>query len=727
MARASTACQRCRRRKQKCDLKYPSCSNCESANVACLTYDARKQAEVGSESLECVVRELTSHEIPRTYVSQLEAQVQKLTQEVRDLRTQTRPPEVTHREEADIEFSAAATIISPEASTTSSPESNRGARDLVKSVRNVLVEPSKQPRFLGPSSGITLARMVMASIKVDALRQSPTSGVVDQLPDMSGSGSSALAAEASLPPRHAADHLVEVYFQYRTPHLPIIRETKVKRAIDNAYACMSGGVQPLDRQAEKDVFTTYMVFAIALCNVPSPTGGTGRPLQSEGCFHSAINWVESVITYAQSDLETLRALLLLAQFVSMCPWRGSLWHLSGMALRMCVDMGLHWESDEQQLSSNHDQDDQDVLYERRQLWYSAYYLDHLLGITLGRPFGITDESTRVPLPNPWAVSGQPFGVGPTEVVKDFENVHQRAHNHLFKMTQLESEIKHVQQSQTWSMNKMAYPRPNYRLWVNDIQARLQEWYSTVPNTTAAHPSSIFAHEAYWEAMYNHAILLLYRPNSSSLIQHLPSDTFAISFDASCKLIASIKLLQREGRLDVLWKAVYDLFMAGLTVIYCVWQSASIRSQHPASKIIATLQSCVSTLSAMSANFAGASESRDAFETLSTATTDWLLTSGSGEPSRNRATFESQIGDLLGSLQPSRRSQTGAGVPGRHANWNDLSTMLSSSDTFAFDFGDMLSSAAQWPDIGDVDFNDMMLDSASATASDVRAYERVFGG
>ena len=123
---------------------------------------------------------------------------------------------------------------------------------------------------------------------------------------------------------------------------------------------------------------------------------------------------------------------------------------------------------------------------------------------------------------------------------------------------------------------------------------------------------------------------------------------------------------------------------------------------------------LSTLSAMSANFAGANESRDAFDTLSTATTDWLLTNSLEETSRNRATFERQIGDLLDSLQRSR-SQTG--VLGRY-DGSDLSTMLS-RDTFAF--GEMLSSAAQWPDIGDVDFNDMMLDSVSATATDVTAY------
>ena len=356
-----------------------------------------------------------------------------------------------------------------------------------------------------------------------------------------------------------------------------------------------------------------------------------------------------------------------------------MWHLSGMALRLCVDMGLHWETDVNE--------DQSVLYERRRLWYSAYYFDRVLAITLGRPLGLIDESISVPLPNPW--STQSFGgLEPS----DYETHHQRAHNHLFRLTQLESEIKHVQHSQTWS-SKIASPRPNYKLWLNDIQPRLQEWFSTIPNIASVHPSSIFAHEAYWNVIYNNAVLLLYRPGS--LRQLLPPETFSISYNAATKLISSIKSLQREGRLDVLWKAVYDLFMAGLTIIYCVWQSDSVRAQNSVSKIISNLQSCSSTLSAMSASFAGASRSRDAFDALSTATLDWLLTSSLEQTDWSRESFEQKVGDLLENMQP----------PGSvgSSGASELENMLSNE---YFSFGEMLNSAAQWPDIGEVDFIDV---------------------
>jgi hypothetical protein len=514
------------------------------------------------------------------------------------------------------------------------------------------------------------------------------------------------AVEASLPPRHAANHLIEVYFQYRTPHLPIIQEAQVRKAVDRAYACMSGH-QDLDRAAERDIFITYMVFAIALCNVPNPAGGTGRPVQSEGCFRSAIHYIERVITYSKSELETLRAILLLAQFVYMCPWRGSLWHLTGIALRVCIDMGLHWEAEEQLPCQNQEQ-----LYEHRRLWYSAYHFDRVLGIVLGRPFGITDESTRVPLPNPWAVSQQPLGKSQASC---FDIHHQRAHNHSFRMVQLESEIKHVQQSQSWPL-KLSSPRPNYNHWLQDIQPRLQEWLSTIPNSTLAHPMSIFASQAYWDAMYNNAVLLLYRP--SPAVQQPAPEALSISYDAACKLVASIKILQREGRLDVLWKSVYDLFMAGLTIIYCVWQSPAIRASNPTSKIIANLQSCASTLSAMSENFSGAVSCRNAFDTLSTATVEWLVTSDAEETNRSRTMFEKQIWDLLEELQPQGAVGSTSEPRIDENGTNGISMMLSGGN---FAFGEMLNSAAQWPEIAGMEFDDMGLDIMTEPVVGMRDY------
>jgi len=286
-------------------------------------------------------------QIPRDYISDLEAQVERLTRENQELRAGNQLDSV----DGEVASPAVQDLRGLPAAVPPVPGEEQGhLHDLVKSVRNVVVEPSGQLRFLGASSGITLAKLVMASIRTGALPSSPLSSKrQSQNVHNSTATSVPAAAESSLPPRHAADRLVEAYFQYRTPHMPIMERSEVENSLNNAYSSMERR-QPLDLAVEMDIFKTYMILAISLCTVPNPSGGTGRVMQSEGCFRSAIGYIEKVVAYSKSDLETLRAVLLLAQFVSMCPWQGSLWHLSGIALRLCIDMGLHWENEPESLN-----------------------------------------------------------------------------------------------------------------------------------------------------------------------------------------------------------------------------------------------------------------------------------------------------------------------------------------------------------------------------------------
>ncbi|CAK7207490.1 hypothetical protein SEUCBS139899_010300 [Sporothrix eucalyptigena] len=608
-----------------------------------------------------------SSRLPRDYVANLEAQVEKLTRENTELRDRIQTVSITSAESTTTSSPPGNNLVSFNSplSTTSLNQPNY-VLDLVESVKDVVVEPSgRQPRFLGQGGGITLAKLVMAAIRVDALPTAPSTIVANR---PYGPFSSMMAEAASLPPRHAADHLVETYFQYRTPHLPILERSHALQALDGAYKSLEvGTTSDKDEKHEKDIFTTYMIFAIALCGVPGPSGN-GRPIQSEGCFRSAISSVERTIIYAKSDIETLRSILLLAQFVALCPSQGSLWHLTGVALRMSIDIGLHWETDEQRLGM-----DPVALRDRRRLWYTTYQLDRFLSITLGRPFGIIDESIRVDLPSPWVTS------------TDEHDIHsQRALNHVFKLSHLESEIMHVQHSQSWSV-KLAYPRANYAAWMQDIGPRLQEWYTTVPDISKAHPASIFACRAYWDVVFNNTLLLLHRPNS--MISQVSAESLAISFDASGKMIHSIKLLQRDGRVDILWRSVHQLFMAGLGIIYCLWHSKDIRDSHSVGSCIQTLQACASTLSAMSETLHGAAGCRDVFDTLSSATINWLITCDAEKMQQNRQEFEAHLSELLQQMQPSRRTQ-----PLLADGVDSVSTM---TDSFAF--SELLSSAAQWPE------------------------------
>lgn len=136
-------------------------------------------------------------------------------------------------------------------------------------------------------------------------------------------------------------------------------------------------------------------------------------------------------------------------------------------------------------------------------------------------------------------------------------------------------------------------------------------------------------------------------------------------------------------------------MAGLGAIYSLWVSQEIRDRNPVSKSILSLQVYASTLSALAESFPGAGGCRDAFESISSATIDWLVTNKTEHRSPETSEFEKQVGGILARLQPSSKILSEL----NSVNAENISNMLSPDA-----FSDMLNLAAQWPDHQDTCFS-----------------------
>lgn len=594
-----------------------------------------------------VRRLLTKIKIPRDYVAILETQIAHLRKENEELRVRT----PVNASLPNIDQIRDETSLTPSSVTPDWVTSSLG---------RIVSEPSNQSQFYGMSSGITLARLVMAAIHVEGPTASSPDGSLQQASMLS---SPHPISKATLPPRHAAQHLVEVYFQFQTPHAPIIERIHVEKALEKAYQYHAQTDVSNDGTGSHALFTVYMIFAIALCSISHPSGD--RPPQSLECFNSAICHLETLLVYSKGQIEGLRALLLLCQYVAMCPAKGSLWMLTGTALRLAVDLGLHWEAERTNLSFRE-------LNDRRCLWWSAYQFDRMLCITIGRPFGIQEPGINVALPElrPFDADQEPHPF----------TVHARkAHNALIIITRLESEIKHVLYGHLLYASP-AYPKPDYLIWLPDITSRLNDWHTALPYPGEADPASIFASQEYWDAVYNNALLFLYRPNS--LAPHPTTDVIQSYFKTACKVIASIKTLYRQRKIDIVWKWTHHLFMAGLALLYCVWGPQSLRIDLDTRKCISALQTCESTLSAIAERWNGAVGCRDAFEALSTITIEWLITSTAERV--NRTQFEEQLQAVQDKIPPM--------LPGMAAT-DDTLAMLS---TDGYGFGEYLNSFAQWP-------------------------------
>ena len=633
-----------------------------------MTYSAGKQSEV-----------------QRNYLSNLEMQIERLKSEVEELRTKnsqlgsndaspTEYPLQRVGEQSREQGGGNDSTPLPDRQTHDSDP-----RDLVRAIGAVALESTGEPRFMGTSSGITFVNLVMGAIKCDRSISSAT-------PASQGSiepSTSTTGITSSLPPRHAADHIVDIYFQQRTPHFAILERHQVDRAIDNVYKNGFSHDPSKRITVEKDLFTVYMILAIGLCGITK--GEIGRPMQSEGCFNSAIKSLDAVFNYPRNSLESLASILLLCQYVELCPSKGSLWQLSGLALRLCIEMGLHWEPD-----TVIDMDPA-VLDERRRLFWTAYNFDRVLVITLGRPFGIVDQSTNVGFPNPWLDINTGQAQARSEVIN-----HKCFANHVTALYKLQSEIKHVLYHQLKGPT-LAFPQPDYNLWIRDIHPRLEQWKACIPPLNKAHPQSIFACQHWWNAMYNGALLFLHRPNP--LVPCLTASSLNICFEISCNVITSIKTLHREGKIDVPWIWVHQLILAGLTMMYCVWHSNEIRTRISFEDLMDMTQRCSGVLAALAERFPGAAGCRDAFEMMSATTLREFVSKDSNVMPREETPFSRFLQTIQQQAPSGMGAQTSQPPRGE-------SMMMLPDDPL--DFGESLASAAQWPS-GFGEF-DMTMDS-----------------
>lgn len=627
-------------------------------------------------------------EVPRNSLAILEMQVERLKAELAELRREraANSAQAKSSDASPMEYAPPAMGMQSSGPGTSpggvsnaeQQECNSDPRDLVRSIGLVALESTSEPRFMGTSSGLSFAKMVMGAVKYDQGAPLPTIGERRPLQHAAASPS----ITSSLPPRHVAAHIVNIYFQHRTPHFAILERHQVDQAVDNVYSNYFSQSHESRQHmiVHKDLFTTYMVLAIGLCGIAQ--GENSRPLQSEGCFNSAMKSLDAISVYPRSGLDTLTAILLLCQYITLCPSKGSLWQLSGTALRLCIEMGLHWET-EPVLKM-----DPTILNERRRLFWASYNFDRALVIPLGRPFGIVDQSANTAFPDPWLYSTdsqEPQDVNDTH---EMDGNHKCASNHVTALYKLQSEIKHVLYH-VMKGASLAFPQPDYNLWIRDIRPRLERWKATVPPLQKSHPQSIFACQHWWDSMYSSTLLLLYRPNP--LIPCLTPSSLDICYEVSCHMITSIKMLHREHRIDIPWIWVHQLMLAGLTMVYCVWHSDAVLNRISFQDLMDTTQRCSSVLAALAERFPGAAGCRDAFEMLSVTTLKWFVAKDSGVIRQGESSFSKFLQTIQ--QQADSSASVYAGVP----NCQDDEHLFFLPED-PLEFGESLASAAQWPSL-----------------------------
>ncbi|KAF7550272.1 hypothetical protein G7Z17_g5813 [Cylindrodendrum hubeiense] len=658
-----SACNRCRLRKNRCDQKLPSCASCAKAGVACVGYDP-----------------ITKKEIPRSYVFYLETRVEQLENLLSSNNIPFPPAEnleICSRPGTDT------ASINSTADTGYSGQSEVGDRGMIRP-QSQAVE-SLKPKKGGQAPGFL--NITGASDRPGS--RQPTGNGTSLRDSFFGLHTRPTIKPATFPDKEVGLRLVRLYFEHSNPQIPILHRVEFMQTFERVYATQDPA------RGSRELYLLNMVFAIG-CGVivgePVKTESSGdsstmsidqaRNHSAPEEYHaSAIVHLESCLSNSGGGLEVLQAVLLLANFALLRPVPPGLWYIIGVAVRLAVDLGLHYEDDRDMDGAMADSAEADgpeaaglrengvqsrgrrlwIRDMRRRLWWCTYSLDRLVSTCVGRPFGISDQVITTEFPSSLDddyITPTGFLDPPADQVQPS---YKHVAHHYFRLRLLQSEILQVLQYNQTQIAKAGIqskgthihlPSPflvqfdSFRSWRIDIDRRLYQWKTTAPTRqeTGVMFSTEFLELNYWQA-----IIMLYRQslsvpamfegeyntstevNSPTAFQaELREDEDRIYLkvaEAGQKILRLYRQLHLSGLVSYTYLSTHHLFMAGISYLYAIWHSPIVRSRLTMDEVDFTILAAKSVLSDMMDKCPPAETCRDAFDRTAKATIKMASSTG----------------------------------------------------------------------------------------------------
>lgn len=462
--------------------------------------------------------------------------------------------------------------------------------------------------YLGDSSGISFAKLVFTAVnfrqgaadyeRERLLGHSQNQRYTVHVPGKT-SAETELLDRLYLPIKREAERLLSHYFAHSNSQLPVVhREFFVKKYFEPVYGSLAedvslasdhtlvnsefelpphhlpeaGGGRPWfetwnSRKSRLDLevppryrlplFFLNVAFAIgeATCTLHPHSGTSGSYKQRAAHYKDSL--------YRSSDrLEALSGMLLLVIYSIMRPNAPGVWYLMGPALRLAVDLGLHAEK----LNRHCDPFTKEL---RRRLFWCTYALDRQICVYFGRPFGIPDENITARFPS---ALDDALIAATRNKVTDYSSMKSTIVSHkvvslaLFQMRRIEASIVQVLYAPSCDPPP---PFSNLEEWRAAMESELDNWYNNVVPKTSREMNCGFDTELF-ELNYYHSKIMIYGLSPKSL--SLTPRGYEVVYHSSKAIIDVYYDLCNRGKIKYTWIAVHNLFIAGMSYLYTVYNS-----------------------------------------------------------------------------------------------------------------------------------------------------------
>ncbi|EMD37133.1 hypothetical protein CERSUDRAFT_137619 [Gelatoporia subvermispora B] len=309
--------------------------------------------------------------------------------------------------------------LEADAEESASSADEQGEDELALAVGQLSLNEDAQLRYHGKASGLHLLGVKERDDgrHEDGIWRFPKARVWPPLPPGRAKKEAADALAPSLPDEKTQEVLLELYFTYVHPALPIVHKQSFledfhngnRAVVDSPYSAASQaseGASPLSAASPRTAGRRHVPTLLLLAMFASAARYVATeelPPDSGAMWPAGDAYLEDAKvlldrTYAQSCPSTCQALLLLAYREVGIGAMAQAWLYVGMAVRMAQDLGMHkraetWRAIGKDLFTPAE------LQERRRIWFGCVVMDKYVSAYIGRPVAIFEQDFDTELPS----------------------------------------------------------------------------------------------------------------------------------------------------------------------------------------------------------------------------------------------------------------------------------------------------------------------------------------
>ncbi|KAF8578646.1 hypothetical protein K439DRAFT_1638648 [Ramaria rubella] len=533
---------------------------------------ARRRGQVGNQSSEVSAPYAFATE---AYDSQTQGEIGLELPPVKDVLPSLDPFSLPIRRPNDAETIWRA--LYDRSVPSSGEESEYDSDDPADAIGQLSLNEKEQVEYLGKTSGMHLLAKPQRS---DALND----GGIWRLPQsrywpMSMKGcpmiEEDLRLNIPLPSQEVQDQLLELYWTYVQPVLPVLDKAKflAEYNAERGRPCPShlrsrDLTKPIKKVPRLLLLAMFTIAARYSNHEPLPPEGKMWEAGCEFLDHAKLilNW-----TYDSPRPSTSQALILLAYREFGIGAISQAWIYMGMAIRMATDLGMHraadrWERPGRVLFTEAEKSS------RKRLWHCCVILDRIMAFSMGRPMCIRERDYDTSLPSTEEneeMEGWTPKQYPASTLKP-----ARTLSCLTATASLSSILALVVDTIYACRSGVSFVVRHVESF--KIAARLDEWYRNIPehlrynldvDETVPLPHTITLHMMYWCV-----VLLVHRPfirHHKHELTHTNIPEEEISQMSEKSFAHSAYAASRVSSLVDIYRRTWDLSRANVFVCWYV--------------------------------------------------------------------------------------------------------------------------------------------------------------